>query len=323
MAAWARGAAPAPQRRGLRHRAGHVLARARRSRQPPARRRARRAALAAGSPISAPAGAGWRRRRSTQRPAITELDLYEAEALALDAARANVADPRAALPLDRRRPRLGAGGAALRRGDRQPAVPPGPRRRARPRRRLHRRRGAHPEAVGAAADWSPTASSPTRPTLAAALPAAGSSSPRTAPTRSSRPSGRGAAEAERLDNADDLSEKAEKGGVGDGSTEGQALPGDGGGPGHRARDGARHGRRGRRGHRDRHRLGQARGTGRDRDGRSRRARSGGDPGAERAGRDGGRAVQLRGVSSSTARSSTRTTRSSPSRSTSTSWRCTG
>ena len=45
---------------------------------------------------------------------------------------------------------LGAGVAALRRGDRQPALPPGPRRRARPRRRLHRRRRAHPEARRAA-----------------------------------------------------------------------------------------------------------------------------------------------------------------------------
>ena len=43
-------------------------------------------------------GAGWgwlARPRSRTCPAITELDLYEAEALALDAARLNVTDPRA------------------------------------------------------------------------------------------------------------------------------------------------------------------------------------------------------------------------------------
>ncbi len=43
------------------------------------------------------AGWGWLARRALETcPAITRLDLYEAEALALEAARANVADPRAA-----------------------------------------------------------------------------------------------------------------------------------------------------------------------------------------------------------------------------------
>ena len=78
-------------------------------------------------------------------PGIAAIDLYEAEARALDAARMNVADPRAGFHWADVA-RLGRGRAALRRGDRQPAVPPRPRRRARPRRRLHRRRRAHPEA---------------------------------------------------------------------------------------------------------------------------------------------------------------------------------
>ena len=86
---------PAPQRRRLRDRARHVLARARRSRQPaprrgaprPPRRPRRRPRCRLG--LARPGGA------RPLRPEIAELDLYEAEALALDAARTNVADPRA------------------------------------------------------------------------------------------------------------------------------------------------------------------------------------------------------------------------------------
>ena len=97
-------------------------------------------------------GAGWgwlAQAVLAAAPAITELDLHEAEALALDAARANVTDPRARFHWTDVT-RLGAGGAALRRGHRQPALPPGPRRRSRPRRRLRLRCRAHPQALGAA-----------------------------------------------------------------------------------------------------------------------------------------------------------------------------
>ena len=101
--AWAARRRARAQRRRLRDRAGHVLVRRPRSR------------AAAGSPrrfdgrlkgrvADLGAGWGWLALEALARcPAITAIDLYEADARALDAARANVADPRAALPLGRRR----------------------------------------------------------------------------------------------------------------------------------------------------------------------------------------------------------------------------
>ncbi len=83
------------QRRRLPDRAGHVLARADRSRQPPARRRARRPARRPGRRprrrlgLARAGRAGERARRS---PSSTST---RPRHLALDAARANVADPRA------------------------------------------------------------------------------------------------------------------------------------------------------------------------------------------------------------------------------------
>ena len=92
------------------------------------------------------AGWGWLADAALAAcPEIAELDLFEAEALALDAARRNVADPRARFHWTDVA-RLGPGAGALRRGDRQPALPPGARGGARARRRLHRRRRAHPQA---------------------------------------------------------------------------------------------------------------------------------------------------------------------------------
>ncbi len=80
------------------------------------------------------AGWGWLARAALERnPGIAELDLHEAELLALDAARDERRRPAGALPLERR----GAARRrrrALRRGDHEPAVPPGAGRRARPRR---------------------------------------------------------------------------------------------------------------------------------------------------------------------------------------------
>ena len=139
VAAWARDAAPARNADGFLTAPGMFSPEHDRCRQPPARRRASTPGSPAASPTSAPAGAGSRAPRCEQCPAITELDLYEAEALALDAARVNVTDPRARFHWTDATG-LGAGVAALRRGDREPALPPGPRRRARPRRRLHRSR---------------------------------------------------------------------------------------------------------------------------------------------------------------------------------------
>ena len=98
------------------------------------------------------AGWGWLAHAALARcPAITAIDLYEADANALDAARAERRRSARRLPLGRRphaRPRR----PAARRGHREPAVPPRPRRRPGPRRRLHRRRRAAAEAGRPAAD---------------------------------------------------------------------------------------------------------------------------------------------------------------------------
>ena len=89
------------------------------------------------------AGWGWLARTALERnPGIAALDLHEAELIALDAARTNVPDPRARFHWSDVA-RLGKGGGSLRRGDHEPAVPPGAGRRARPRHRpsSRRRRG--------------------------------------------------------------------------------------------------------------------------------------------------------------------------------------
>ena len=93
-------------------------------------------------------GAGWgwlAQAVLAQSPAIEALDLYEAEAVALDCARLNVSELAGALPLGRRDvPRRRR--RALRRGCHQSAVPPRTRRRPATRRRLHPRRRGAPEA---------------------------------------------------------------------------------------------------------------------------------------------------------------------------------
>lgn len=94
VAAWARDAAPAPNAEGFLTAPGMFSP----EHPDPGSRRLAAAVEGrlAGRVADLGAGWGWLAQAAlAEAPAITELDLFEAEATALDAARANVADPRA------------------------------------------------------------------------------------------------------------------------------------------------------------------------------------------------------------------------------------
>ena len=113
-------------------------------------------------------GAGWGYLafQALERSGVAEIAPRGGRACALEAARANIRDDRAHFHWADA-PAMGGAGA-LRRGDLQPALPHLARGRSRARGRLHRRRGADPDAATARSGSWPTATCPTSVRLASA-----------------------------------------------------------------------------------------------------------------------------------------------------------